>query len=225
MEGEAQSTGDKTTPEPAEDGEGTLGDVPGYQRTPEDLHLREVYGYWVHVNPGTHLDGGVKDDSAWQPWWRDLVVMPSSHYGAPSEKVRRRFVGTLGDDMQGVWDRRWKSKQFIAFQTVILQQARHVTACHAIRRRIDKRLNAWGEGKHVMLVEDALRLCKEYLTVARREETAEHRAQTYHSLVLCDHGEGDGWGSSAGGKVYENGGPSDGGATHQTPRGPDTYRG
>ena len=35
-----------------------------------------------------------------------------------------------------------------------------------------------------MLVKDTLRLCEEYLTVARREETAEHQAQTYHSLVL-----------------------------------------
>ena len=38
-----------------------------------------------------------------------------------------------------------------------------------------------------MLVEDTLRTCSEYLTVARREETVEHRAQTYHSLVL--HGK------------------------------------
>ena len=29
-----------------------------------------------------------------------------------------------------------------------------------------------------------LRACREYLTVARREETAGHQAQTYHSLVL-----------------------------------------
>ena len=36
-----------------------------------------------------------------------------------------------------------------------------------------------------MLVEDTLRSCEEYLTVARREETAEHQAKTYHSLVLC----------------------------------------
>ena len=36
-----------------------------------------------------------------------------------------------------------------------------------------------------MLVEDRLQICVEYLTVAQREYTAEHRAQTYHSLVLC----------------------------------------
>ena len=35
-----------------------------------------------------------------------------------------------------------------------------------------------------MLVEDTLRMCAEYLTVAQREETVEHRAQPYHSLVL-----------------------------------------
>ena len=35
-----------------------------------------------------------------------------------------------------------------------------------------------------MLVEDTMRFCEEYLTVSWREETAEHRVQTYHSLVL-----------------------------------------
>ena len=35
-----------------------------------------------------------------------------------------------------------------------------------------------------MLVEDTLRICVEYLTFAQREETAEHRAQTYNSQVL-----------------------------------------
>ena len=66
----------------------------------------------------------------------------------------------------------------IVFQTVI-------TASHAIRRRIEKRLEAWRAGKHAMLFGNTLRSCKDYLTSARREETAEHRSQTYHSLVLC----------------------------------------
>ena len=79
--GDANTTGDTA------DGEGESGDVPGYVLTPEDLCLREVYGDWVHGNPGTHLDGGVKDDSAWQAWWRELAVMPSRRYDAPSGKV------------------------------------------------------------------------------------------------------------------------------------------
>ena len=60
-EGEAKLAGDKTKPEPSKDGEGTAGDVPGYQPTLEDLRLREVYGDWVHEKTGTHLDGGNKE--------------------------------------------------------------------------------------------------------------------------------------------------------------------
>ena len=166
------------------EGKGAIGDVPGYVPTPEELRLRVVYRDWVHRNPGTHLGGGVADDSAWQAWWRDLAVMRSRSYNEPCGKVGRQFVGMLGAEMQGVWDRRWNLERFIVFQTVILQRARHVTASHAIRRRIEKRLDAWRAGKHAILVGDTLRYCEEYLTAARREEMAEHRAQTYHSLVL-----------------------------------------
>ena len=43
-------------------GKGTAGDEPGYNPTPEDLRLREVYVDWVHANQGTYLDGGICDD-------------------------------------------------------------------------------------------------------------------------------------------------------------------
>ena len=95
-------------------------------------------------------------------------------YDAPSGRVGRRFVRTLGEELRGVRDRRWNLERLIFFQTVILQRSRHVTASHATRRHIEKRLDAWSEGKHVMLVEDTLRKCVEYLAIARREETAEH---------------------------------------------------
>ena len=39
------------------EGEGIEGDEPGYNANPEDLRLWEVYGDWVHANPGTHLYG------------------------------------------------------------------------------------------------------------------------------------------------------------------------
>ena len=114
-EGEEKSARDRATATPPEDGEGTAGDVPGYQPTPEDLRLWEVYGDWVYANPSTHLDGGVRNDSAWQSWWRDLAVMPSRRYDAPSGKVGRRFVRTLGEELKGVQDRRWNSERFIVF--------------------------------------------------------------------------------------------------------------
>ena len=50
------------------EGEGTVGDELGYISTPEDLRLWEVYGDWVHANPGTHLDRGIQDESTWKAW-------------------------------------------------------------------------------------------------------------------------------------------------------------
>ena len=35
-----------------------------------------------------------------------------------------------------------------------------------------------------MLLEDALRMRTQYLTIAHREESEEPQAQTYHNLVL-----------------------------------------
>ena len=118
------------------DGEGEFGDGPGYNSTPEDLRLREVYGDWVHGNSGTHLDGRIKDDRKWQGWWRDLTVMPSWSYEAPCGKVGRRYMNALVKELGGVRDRQWNSERFIVFQTVTLQRAHHVTASRDIRCRI-----------------------------------------------------------------------------------------
>ena len=106
---EGKSNRNTETETPKEEGKGTTGDDPGYNPTLEDLHLREVYGDWVHANPGTDLDRGVRDDSARQAWWRDLAVMTLRRYDMPSGRVGLRFVGTLGVELKGVWDRQWNS--------------------------------------------------------------------------------------------------------------------
>ena len=59
----APGTGDADTTGVPVEGEGTSGDMTGYVPTLDDLRLWEVYGDWVQENPGTHLDGGVADDS------------------------------------------------------------------------------------------------------------------------------------------------------------------
>ena len=123
MEFKAPGKGDAASTGVPKEGEGGSGDMPGYVLTPEDLCLREVYRDWVHGNPGTHLNGGVANDSAWQVWWHDLAVIPSRRYDAPSGKVGRQFVKMLGTKLQGVRYCRWNSEWFIVFQTVILQRA------------------------------------------------------------------------------------------------------
>ena len=113
--------------------------------------------------------------------------MPSRRYEAPCGKVGRRYVNAVVRELRRVRDRQWNSERFIVFQTVTLQRACHVTASWDICRRIKKRLDAWEAGQYSMLVEDTLLSCTQYLTAVRREETAEHRAKTYRSLVF--HGK------------------------------------
>ena len=45
---------------------GEEGDLLGYNPTPEDLQIKEVYGDWVQVKAGDNLHGGIADDEAWQ---------------------------------------------------------------------------------------------------------------------------------------------------------------
>ena len=138
----------------------------------------------MHSNTDDHLHEGIADDEAWQGCWRELVVMPYRPYDTPSGKVGRRFVVALVEDLRGVRDRWWTLEQLIFFQTVILQRSQYVISSHTIRKWIKKRINAWESGRHGMLMEETLRTYVQYLTVAHREDTKEHRVKTYHSLVL-----------------------------------------
>ena len=45
-------------------------------------------------------------------------------------------------------------------------------------------MDAWEARSYVILVEDTLRSSTQYLTAVRQEETAEHRAKTFHGLVI-----------------------------------------
>ena len=49
-----------------------------------------------------------------------------------------------------------------------------------------KRLNAWGDARHMMLVDEILCTSAQYLTATYREKSEEHRAKTYHSLILIE---------------------------------------
>ena len=49
----------------------SVGDLPNERFMETDDNILGVYYYWVHQNPGMHLDGGIKDDSKWQEKWKN----------------------------------------------------------------------------------------------------------------------------------------------------------
>jgi hypothetical protein len=77
-----------------------IGDLPGAVISEADLKMKEVFGDYVHQNDGSHLDGGIKEDGAWQEQWRKLIALPSQRYDAPNGAVGRRFVNILALDLE-----------------------------------------------------------------------------------------------------------------------------
>ena len=57
-------------------------------------------------------------------------------------KVGWLFVGTLSEEIMGVWYLCCNADPFIILQTMILQRAQNVTGMQEIRQKITKRLDA-----------------------------------------------------------------------------------
>jgi hypothetical protein len=84
--------------------------------------MDRVYGDHVHHNDGTHLDGGISDDTTWQDYWKRLIVFPGQTYNLPKGKVGKRFLFTLASILDGVKIRKWNSEVFLVFCMVVLQR-------------------------------------------------------------------------------------------------------
>ena len=111
-------------------------------------------------------------------------MMPARRYDTPGRKVGRPFVQVLREKLRRACTRRWNMDKFTVFQTATLLHVPHVTASHAIRWRIGKCLDTWEDGQNQMLVKETDHTCNQYLSKARRDNSEEHRAKTFHSLVL-----------------------------------------
>jgi hypothetical protein len=161
-----------------------VGALPGAIILDANLQLLKVYGDHIHQNDGMHLDGGIKDNGAWQEQWHKQITLPSQCYDAPSGAVGRRFVNILALELEGIRRRKWNSECFIVFQMVVLQRSRDVKTTLAIRQRITKRLDSWEAKKFDMLVQDTEWSALAQLAQICGVETSEHRAKTLKRLVL-----------------------------------------
>ena len=90
----------------------------------------------------------------------------------------------LATKLMGVWHCLWNAERFIVFHTVILQRAWHVTSFGVIRRKINIHLDAWEAGEFGMIAEDMAGTCAQYLSTRSGEDTSEHHAKIFYSLVL-----------------------------------------
>ena len=108
--------------------------------TPERVHLllQGAYGEFLHQNDRSHLDGGIKDDAAWQRCWRRLAAQSSRWYATPSGVVGRRFTAILAAEWQGVISRSLNSEIPLVFAHVFLTKTLGVRRAREIRARITR---------------------------------------------------------------------------------------
>ena len=78
------------------------------------------YQDWVHQNPGTHLDGGIEQDSKWKKRQNKLIYVLTQRYGAPYGRVGTMYDGIILVELHIVWNHRWNVERVINVQTVIL---------------------------------------------------------------------------------------------------------
>ena len=112
---------------------------------PERVHLllQGVYGYFLHHNDGSHLDGGLADTAAWQRRWRRLAVKSTSWYATPSGAVGHRFMAILAAEWRGVLSRSWNSERPLVFAHVVLTKTLGVRRAQEIRSSITRRMDLW----------------------------------------------------------------------------------
>ena len=171
--------GDATPPE-------ENADLPGL--TPERAHLllQGVCGDFPYHNDGSHLDGGIADDAAWQHCWRRLAAQSAIWYAIPYGAVGRRFTAILAAEWQGVISRSWKSERPLVFAHVVLTKTLGVRRAREIWARIIRRMDLWERVHHAGLVGDAKAegAAREGRAAFSGEEEDDTVARGLHDTVL-----------------------------------------
>ena len=151
-----------------------------------DKKLVLVYGDLVRANPGTDLDGGVAEDSAWQARWKRLVSLVGLRfYSVPKGQVGRRFLHMLVLEWQGVLKRDWNSEKPLAFPMVVLPTREGVKSAGSIRKLLTQRMDLWEQGKFQELVFDVEdEVLRRVGARSRNYAEDERLAHSYNERVL-----------------------------------------
>jgi hypothetical protein len=91
--------------------------------------LLGIFGNTIHLNDGTHLDGGIgaTEDAKWQRLYNLVTACSLPLYNLPNSRWAHRFLMTLTDLWIRVIQRCWNSERPLVFQAVILHRVRGIT--------------------------------------------------------------------------------------------------
>ena len=148
------------------------------------LRLEKVYGGTIHDDDGTHLQGGISDDSLWQGYHRRLVTLTPQLYTCPGKGAGKDFIHQLCEEFDGVIERKWNSERPLVFCLAMLQKKPGITQSSDIQKCLRHRLAEWKADKHKALVETTERLMLDAMSNSQGGTTQEERLKKYNQLML-----------------------------------------
>ena len=163
----------------ADEADASAAPIPeSYQR------LEKIYGGTMFDDDGTHLHGGIPDDSLWQGYHRRLVTLPPQLYTCPGKGAGKDFINLLCEEFLGVIERKWNSERPLVFCLAMLQKKPGVTQSSDIQKCLRHRLEEWKADKHKALVENTERLMQSAMSTSQGGTTQEERLKKYNQLML-----------------------------------------
>jgi hypothetical protein len=99
------------------------------QLTTADRRLLGIFGNTIHLNNGTHLDGGIgaAEDAKWQRLYNCVATCSLPLYDLPNGRWAHRFLTTLTNLWVGVIQWLWNLEQPLVFKAAILRRVRGIT--------------------------------------------------------------------------------------------------
>ena len=150
----------------------------------------EVFGDTIHLNDGTHLDGGIADDSDWQRRWWDVVSCDFTLWELPTNNhLGKRFVNALANEWKGVSLRKWNADRPLIFAACVLHRSISVRGAKAIKQTIMHRLDLWEAGRFNALVHELRVDASSGWDNGEKEEwwddgVSDSVGRKYHNMVL-----------------------------------------
>jgi hypothetical protein len=149
--------------------------------------LEKVYGGTIHDDDGTHLQGGITDNSLWQGYHRRLVTLTPQLYTCPGKGAGKDFIHQLCEEFDGVTERKWNSEKPLVFCLAMLQKKPGITQSSDIQKCLRHRLAEWKANKQKALVETTERLMLDAMSNSQGRTTQEERRKKYNQLMLLEN--------------------------------------
>ena len=106
-----------------------------------------VYGDTLHSSNGHGLHGGVDSNTWYYKAYDMLVSYPDPMYSPPQGKIGKHFIRFQAKEFKEVRARDFNLERALILAIAVLRKEPSISRAREIKKRINRRLDLWEEGK------------------------------------------------------------------------------